>query len=308
MTYNIADNLKQLRLAKNYTQEQAASLLNISPKSLSRWECGTSLPDIMMLPELAKLYGVTVDDLYREKSIPYENYAIRLLSVYEASRDIRDFINAEREFSNLLKNQEYTLNDVRSYAILYQYLMLECKESALSLFQKALKMDRNEDPDTYHQIERQRMQMLSQIGENQRNIDEQSMNLSKHPTDFYSHINLLVAYFYAGENDKALEIFIEAEKKFHDQALLFAYGGDIYKRLHMWEQAFECWNKALALDPETTSPMWAKAMCYEELGEFRKAYDVWCEIIHWLEDRGYEEELRDPRMRARECKGRISKN
>ena len=62
------------------------------------------------------------------------------------------------------------------------------------------------------------------------------------------------------------------------------------------------------LEQSPTSPMWAKAMCYEELGEFRKAYDVWCEIIHWLEDRGYEEELRDPRMRARECKGRISKN
>lgn len=305
MKYNIADNLKRLRLAKNYTQEQAASLLNISPKSLSRWECGTSLPDIMMLPELAKLYGVTVDDLYRAKAKAYENYALRLLSVYEASRDINDFINAEREFSNLLKSQEYTLNDVRSYAILYQYLMLDCKESALSLFQKALKMDRNEDPDTYHQIERQRMRMLSQIGENKRNIAEQSMNLSKHPTDFYSHFNLLVAYFYAGENDKALEIFLAAKKDFSNHALLYAYGGDIYKRLKMWEQAFECWNKSLELDPEITSPMWAKATCYEELGDFRKAYDVWCEIIHWLEARGYEEELKEPRMCARECKNRI---
>jgi len=308
MKYNISDNLKRLRLAKNYTQEQAASLLNISPKSLSRWECGSSMPDIMMLPEVAKLYGVTVDDLYKEKSKAYENYALRLLSVYEASRDIQDFINAEREFSNLLKSQEYTLNDVRSYAILYQYLMLDCKDTALSLFQKALNMDKNEDPDTYHQIERQRMLMLSQIGENQRNIDEQNENLVKHPTDFYSHINLLVAYLYAGENEKAQEIFLAAEKHFTNQALLYTYGGDIYKRLHMWEQAFECWNKSLTLDPEITSPMWAKAMCYEELGDFRKAYDVWCEIIHWLEDRGYEEELREPRMRAKECKGRISKN
>ncbi len=305
MKYHLAENLKQLRLAKNYTQEQAATLLNISPKSLSRWECGTSLPDVMMLPELAKLYGVTVDDLYREKAIAYENYAIRLLSVYEASRDINDFLNAEREFSNLLKSHEYTLNDVRSYAILYQYLMLNCKDTALSLFQKALNMDKNENPDTYHQIERQRMLMLSQIGENQRNIDEQNENLAKHPTDFYSHINLLVAYLYAGENEKALEIFLAAEKHFTNQALLYTYGGDIYKRLHMWEQAFECWDKSLELDPEITSPMWAKATCYEELGDFRKAYDVWCEIIHWLEDRGYEEELKEPSIRASECACRM---
>ncbi len=227
MKYHLAENLKRLRLAKNYTQEQAASLLNISPKSLSRWECGSSMPDVMMLPAVAKLYGVTVDDLYREKSKAYENYALRLLSIYEASRDINDFINAEREFSKLLKSQEYTLNDVRSYAILYQYLMLDCKDTALSLFQKVLNMDKNENPDTYHQIERQRMLMLSQIGENKRNIEEQSENLSKHPKDFYSHINLLVAYFYAGDNDKALDIFLATEKDFSNQALLYAYGGDI---------------------------------------------------------------------------------
>lgn len=305
MKYNIADNLKRLRLSKNYTQEQAASLLNISPKSLSRWECGSSMPDVMMLPEIAKLYGVTVDDLYRDKSKAYENYALRLLSVYEDSHDIQDFINAEREFSNLMKSQEYTLNDVRSYAILYQYLMLDCKEAALGLFQKALNMDKNEDPDTYHQIERQRMLMLSQIGQNKRNIDEQSANLSKHPMDFYCHINLLVAYLYAGENEKALEIFLAAEKHFSNQALLFAYGGDIYKLLHMWEQAYECWNKALELDPEITSPMWAKATCYEELGNFQKAYDAWLEIIHWLEVRGYEEELKEPKMCASACKNKI---
>lgn len=305
MKYNIADNLKRLRQAKNYTQEQAASLLNISPKSLSRWECGSSMPDVMMLPELARLYGVTVDDLYRESSKAYDNYAIRLLAIYEASHDIQDFINAEREFSNLLKSQKFTLNDMRSYAILYQYLMLDCKEAALQLFEKALRMDKNMDSDTYHQIERQRMLMLSQIGENHRNIEEQGENLAKHPMDVYNHINLIVAYLYAGENTKALDIFLAAEKLFSDQALLYAYGGDIYKRLHMWEQAFECWNKSLTLDPEITSPMWAKAMSYEELADFQKAYDTWCEIIHWLKERGFEEELREPRMHARECRRRI---
>lgn len=305
MKNNLANNLKRLRLEKNYTQEQAAALLNISSKSLSRWECGSSMPDIMLLPEIAKLYSVTIDDLYREKSKAYENYAQRLLSVYEASRDIYDFINAEREFSNLLKSQKYTINDLRSYAILYQYLMVDCKEAALQIFEKGLAMNKTEAPDTFHQLERQRMLFLSQIGENKRNIDEQSMNLAKNPKDFYCHINLLVAYLYAQDNEKALEIFLNAEKQFPEQALLYTYGGDIYKRLYMWEQAFECWNKALELDAEITSPMWAKAMCYEELGDFQNAYQTWLEIIAWLEARGYEDELREPRNRAKECKSKI---
>ncbi len=304
MKYNLAHNLKRLRLSKNYTQEQVATLLNISPKSLSRWECGSSMPDIMMLPELAKLYGVTIDDLYKEKAVAYENYALRLLAVYESSHDIHDFINAEQEFSNLLKSGKYTINDLRSYAILYQYLMLDCKESALQMFEKGLAMDKSKDPDTYQQLERQRMLLLSQIGENKRNIDEQSNKLSNNPNDFYCHLNLILAYFYAQDNEKALATFLEAEKLFPDQALLYAYGGDIYKSLHMWDEAYVCWNKALELDPEITSPMWAKAMCYEELGDFSKAHDVWVEIINWLEARGYEEELIEPKRHARECKNK----
>lgn len=79
------------------------------------------------------------------------------------------------------------------------------------------------------------------------------------------------------DNFKQLRL---TKKHFSNQSLLYAYGGDIYKRLHMWEQAFEYWDRALALDPEIPSPMWAKAMCYEELRDFQKAYDTWQVIIH----------------------------
>lgn len=230
MNCNLGNNLKRLRLAKNYTQEQAAQMLNISPKSLSRWECGSTMSDVMMLPEIARLYCVTVDDLYREKSIAYENYALRLLSVYEATHEINAFWHADREFAHLLKSNKYTMNDLRSYAILYQYHMLDCKKMALRLFQKGLDMGVNNDPDTYHQIERQRMLlMLSQIGENEKNIEEQTAILAEHPHDLYSHINLLAAHLFANDNQKALHIFLEAEKLFCDQPLLYAFGGDLYR-------------------------------------------------------------------------------
>lgn len=306
MNCNLGNNLKRLRLAKNYTQEQAAQLLNISPKSLSRWECGSTMPDVMILPEIARLYCVTVDDLYREKSMAYENHALRLLSVYESTHDINDFINAEREFSHLLKSQNYTMNDLRSYAILYQYHMLDCKKMALRLFQKGLDMGMETDPDVYHQLERQRILMLSQIGENVQNIEEQTTNLAKHPHDFYNHLNLLAAYLYANDNQSALNVFLEAEKQFKDHALLYAYGGDIYKRLKMYDQAFTCWDKTLELDSEIASALWSKATCYEEIGNYKAAYQVWEEIIDWLEIRGYEAEVEEPRNRAQECKSKIT--
>ncbi len=299
------ENLKRLRVAKNYTQEQAAQLLNISPKSLSRWECGSTMPDVMMLPEIAKLYCVTVDDLYKNQSMAYENYAARLLSVYEESRDLRDFYTAEREYDKLLKSQAYTMNDLRLYGILYQYHMTDCKEAALRLFEKGLAMGEESAPEVYHQIERQRMLLRSQVGENEKNIEEQIARLAERPYDFYCHINLLVAYLYANEDQKALEVFLGAEKQFDNQALLYSYGGDLYKRLERYDEAFTCWNKTLELDSEMTAVLWSKGFCYEELGNYQAAYEVWTSLVTWLEDRGYEVEAEEPRRLAERCRNRL---
>jgi len=305
MNNHFGNNLKRLRISKKYTQEQAAQLLNISPKSLSRWECGSTMPDIMMLPEIAKIYCVTVDDLYKEQSIAYENYAQRLMSVYESTHDINDFFNAEREFAKLLKSNEYTIKDVCIYAILYQFQMQDCRDKALSLFRKGLDMGVDNDPDTYHWIERQRMLMLSQIGKDDENIEEQTANFKEIPHDLYSHINLLAAHLFANNTQKALDIFLEAEKEFDNQPILYIYGGDIYRRLKMYDKAFLCWDKSLTIDTGFTDAMWSKATCYEELGDYQSAYKMWTEIIDWYETRGYEIEATEPRKRARFCKDKV---
>ena len=59
----IAENLKTLRKRKDLTQEEVAEMLNVSPQSVSKWERGDTLPDITLLPTLANLYKVTVDEL-----------------------------------------------------------------------------------------------------------------------------------------------------------------------------------------------------------------------------------------------------
>ena len=138
-----------------------------------------------------------------------------------------------------------------------------------------------------------------------KNIEEQTVNLAEHPHEFYSYINLLVAYLFANENQKALEVYLNAKKEFADQALLYTFVGDLYRRLKMYDQAFECWNKTLELNSEIVSAMWSKATCYEEIGNHQAAYQVWLEIIEWFETRGYEIEVEEPRKRARDCKNKI---
>ncbi len=61
-------NLSTLRKKNHLTQEQLADRLGLTFQAVSKWENGLSCPDISLLPELAGIFGVTVDDLFRENA------------------------------------------------------------------------------------------------------------------------------------------------------------------------------------------------------------------------------------------------
>ena len=46
------------------TQQELADRLNISSKTVSRWESGVQLPDVALVPEIARVLGITVNELY----------------------------------------------------------------------------------------------------------------------------------------------------------------------------------------------------------------------------------------------------
>ncbi len=52
-----------LRKAKAMTQKELAESLHISDKAISKWERGSGCPDVSMLPALAKLLDVNIEDL-----------------------------------------------------------------------------------------------------------------------------------------------------------------------------------------------------------------------------------------------------
>ena len=60
---NISVKLAELRSAKNVTQEDVALALGVSNKTVSKWENGTSTPDLTMLVALAGYYDVSTDVL-----------------------------------------------------------------------------------------------------------------------------------------------------------------------------------------------------------------------------------------------------
>lgn len=66
LKFIIAKNIQKLRQEKGMTQLELAEKLNYSDKTVSKWERGESLPDIVVLKTIADLYDVTLDYLVEE--------------------------------------------------------------------------------------------------------------------------------------------------------------------------------------------------------------------------------------------------
>ena len=65
---NIGNNIKQLRLKKDLTQRQIAEQLGISFQAVSKWENNINAPDINLLPDIARLLGVSIDELFSDNA------------------------------------------------------------------------------------------------------------------------------------------------------------------------------------------------------------------------------------------------
>lgn len=59
------NKIKQLRENANLTQQQLSENLNVDRSTVAKWETGEAMPRADKLPELAKIFGCSIDDLYR---------------------------------------------------------------------------------------------------------------------------------------------------------------------------------------------------------------------------------------------------
>ena len=297
----LSNNLKRLRQQKKLTQEQVAEVLRVSSHTVSRWECNTTLPDVIQLPEIARLYCVTIDDLFKESSVAYENLAQRLATSFEFSRDPEDFIRADLEFKKLIKNGEMTPNDMRTYGIIHQFMMNYCKDKAFLWYDKVLKQDSKQDELVYQKTRAQKMTLLAQLGRADESIAQQQTMVEKDETNPNEWCLLVAAYMYAGRYEEAYDWFLKAVTKFPNEWELYIRGGDICKQLKRYDEAFALWDKAETLGTKYLDGKYSKAFYYEEVYEYEKAYDVWCEIIEELKKGGFDIEAEAEEKRAKVC-------
>lgn len=66
---NVAKKLTAYRKRANLTQSELAERLNYSDKSISKWERGDGLPDLLVLASLSELYGVPIDEFLKDSPL-----------------------------------------------------------------------------------------------------------------------------------------------------------------------------------------------------------------------------------------------
>ena len=105
----IGQRIKQLRRQQGLTQERLADYLGVTDKAVSKWECGLTAPDLALIMPLARVLGVSADELlggkkeevdakrleYDERYTNYlkydtkENYQIALQAVKDYPNDYK---------------------------------------------------------------------------------------------------------------------------------------------------------------------------------------------------------------------------
>lgn len=73
MNVETANRLQKLRKQNGYSQEELAEKIGISRQAVSKWERAEASPDTDNLILLARLYGVTLDELLNTESVPMPN-------------------------------------------------------------------------------------------------------------------------------------------------------------------------------------------------------------------------------------------
>ncbi|MBR5260892.1 MAG: tetratricopeptide repeat protein, partial [Oscillospiraceae bacterium] len=119
-------------------------------------------------------------------------------------------------------------------------------------------------------------------------------------------ICLIQAYSFAEEYDAAWELVQKAESKFPENVSLHIYAGDLLRSMKRYDEAFVHWKRALEMNPDWCDAAYSMAFCYEELGDYARAYEMFNQIAENLERRGFDAEVNWPRSLAHKCREKMS--
>lgn len=102
MIVNLGEKIKELRKKKDISQEVLAQYLGVTFQAVSKWENGTTMPDVGMIPAIASFFDVTTDELFNYDLMKTEEKVMEICSEAAKIRNT-DPIKAEEILNDALK-------------------------------------------------------------------------------------------------------------------------------------------------------------------------------------------------------------
>ncbi|MDR0862059.1 MAG: helix-turn-helix domain-containing protein [Oscillospiraceae bacterium] len=298
MTHAIGQNIKKLREEQGATQDALAVKLGLSFQAVSKWELGTTMPDIALLPEIAAFFGVIIDELFKPNMRAYPNLAMRYMSEYESFPSDTAFEKATREFEKLREAGTATDRDVQFYAYTVENRARRDAQKAEILYNEAIQMGQEKKDGQYYKSHAQLILMLAWLGRHGENIEKHRAIVAQEPDDLEAHLGLIFAYRLAGRYDEARAAVAAAVLRFPDKdknGLTFEEG-DIAFDEGKFDEAEELYDRVLAAGNKRV--LFYKRNLYSIQGRYAEAAEIGHRIADDYERRGLDIEARGIRENA----------
>ena len=146
---SLSENIKLSRKEMNMTQEQLAEAVGVTVGAVSKWESGTTIPDLTLLMAMADLFQTSIDALldFRLPGAGAEEQAGAIKECYGAREFEKGRVKAEKALRNFPNHFEVVYRS----AILFELLALnredkEAARRAVELYRRAIGLlDQNRD-------------------------------------------------------------------------------------------------------------------------------------------------------------------
>lgn len=115
----LGEKIKTLRKQKNISQEVLAQYLGVTFQAVSKWENGTTMPDVASIPAIASFFGVSTDELFdfnlyeiekQVEAICHEAYKYRFTDGAKSEKILREGLQRFPGNDVILNNLLYTMD------------------------------------------------------------------------------------------------------------------------------------------------------------------------------------------------------
>lgn len=313
MDLNLGNVIKRLRMEQSVTQEELAKHLEISFQAISKWETGTSLPDITLLPKLAAFFGVRIDELF---SVNHEDELERIDTMLQReTMTDQNYSYAKRILDGILRENPEDVETMKRYAKVYLAKTNTDLLAAGRMLEKAMELSPL-DEEIYSLYRGVRGgSEYKYHSDNDWFIRVCEPYAKKYPQNcrlYRMLIEAMISKKYFKRAEELLDmVSFEGEHKYMREILLgdisLAKGneaaakniwntvpkedwlgqyevGERFNRLNEYERAIECFNNAYeALTaPHKMDMMYSLAFLYKKLGRLEEAKTEWELIIKTL--------------------------